>query len=364
MRVFLVSNMWPDAGSPGYGSFVRNMAGQLESAGIAISGKALIKGKPAGRVDKLKKYLGFYGSMLTGFFGRHDAVYVHFPNQAVPLLRILARLRPKLPIVVNYHGEDLLYEPEGYTGKLGRMTDRFCRERADLIVVPSEYFRRLVVERGVKDAGHVAVSPSGGYNPDVFYPAERPAEDSASKPPRIGYVGRLEPDKGILEYLEVCRRLADAGIEFAGDIAGYGSLYDDVARYLRDHGLEDRVTLHGAVAQSKLGELYRSMDLLIFASSRASESLGLTGIEAMACGTPVVGTNVGGIASYVESGVNGYLVEPGDIDAMTQAVSGHLAADATRRSAMRDACLQTASRYRADVVGPRLAALFTALPLG
>ncbi|MDE5652708.1 MAG: glycosyltransferase [Muribaculaceae bacterium] len=84
----------------------------------------------------------------------------------------------------------------------------------------------------------------------------------------------------------------------------------------------------------------------------------------MACGSPVGGTNVGGIASYVESGVNGDLVEPGDIAAMTQAVSGHLAADATRRSAMRDACLQTASRYRADVVGPRLAALFTALPLG
>ena len=50
------------------------------------------------------------------------------------------------------------------------------------------------------------------------------------------------------------------------------------------------------------------MDLLIFSSSRTGESLGLTGIEAMACGVPVIGSDIGGIASYVENGSNGWLV--------------------------------------------------------
>ena len=69
-------------------------------------------------------------------------------------------------------------------------------------------------------------------------------------------------------------------------------------RFIDVHDLKKEITIVNGVPQEKLGDYYRGMDLLIFSSSRTGESLGLTGIEAMACGVPVIGSDIGGIAFY------------------------------------------------------------------
>ena len=73
MKFFLISNMYPTPEYPGYGSFVKNVCDGLVSlCECSISGKAVIKGKPKGRINKIIKYLCFYLSIIRGFFKSYD----------------------------------------------------------------------------------------------------------------------------------------------------------------------------------------------------------------------------------------------------------------------------------------------------
>src|SRR5690606_8967444 len=66
------------------------------------------------------------------------------------------------------------------------------------------------------------------------------------------------------------------------------------------------------VSQTELASIYNTFNLFIFPTYREAESLGLVGLEAMACGTPVIAGKVGGPMSYIQHGVNGYLFEKKD----------------------------------------------------
>ena len=85
-----------------------------------------------------------------------------------------------------------MYEEKGYTKILVRSPKDFCRKYASAIVVPSRYFKDIVVGRNILPASKVIVSPSGGINPALFFPLETKSYDSAL---HIGYVGRLRLTK-------------------------------------------------------------------------------------------------------------------------------------------------------------------------
>ena len=347
----LISNMYPSADSPGFGSFVKNVCAGMQPFGVRMKDMAVIRGRGKSTSEKLRKYLGFYTSIIRNFFKKHDFVYVHFPNQAVPLLRILYLLR-RSATVVNYHGEDLLYSSQGMGNRLGRMTENFCRRYATRIVVPSQYFKDIVVERGIAPAERVIVSPSGGINPDVFYPdAQRSFISDGII--RLGCVGRLEPGKGALEFVQSCKVLSDRGIPYRATIIGYGSLKQEIERYIADNKLESDITLIDGIPQKELGDYYRSFDMLIFMSS--AESLGLTGIESMACGTPVIGSAAGGISSYLRDSVNGFRIPSRRPEDVADAVAKFIAMTDAERQKMSEACISTGQRYYTPAVCRELA---------
>ncbi len=354
-KLFLISNMWPDSQSPGYGSFVKNVIDGMKPYGIDTTYSALIVGRPKGKLNKLRSYLQFYARIFTGFWKNYDYIYLHFPNQAIPLLNILYKFKhPK--IVINYHGEDLLYKPSGYTGWLGRMTERFCTRYVDKIIVPSEYFKKIVADREIVPVDKVVVSPSGGISETIFYPKETIVHRNSTDKSQLGYIGRLEQDKGINTFLEVLTRLAESTVPFEATIIGYGSEYENVINFIKNEKLGDTVKIIPGLPQSDLGPYYRKLDLFIFPSK--SESLGLTGIEAMACGIPVVGSNVGGIATYIKEGVNGYLVEPGNAEGFYNAVITFISSNKEKRETLSHNAFKTAQEYYVSKVIKRLVKVF------
>lgn len=352
-RIFLISNMWPDSVSPGYGSFVKNVSEGLDVNGVVTSSKALIIGRPKGKWNKIKSYLNFYWSITKGFFGKYDLIYIHFPNQAIPLLSFLYRFR-KPKIVVNYHGEDLLYNPTGYTGRFGRATEQFCNKNVDAVVVPSEYYKRIVLEKGIIGEDKIFVSPSGGISKEIFFPLAETEFESREEPKnralKFCYIGRMEEEKGILTFLKILKNLRSRNFNFQCRIIGYGSQMDYTLDFIRKEGLENSVEVIPGVPQKELGDHYREMDLLIFPSENDAESLGLTGIESMACGTPVVGSNVGGIATYLKDGENGFLVSPGDAEQFADAIQRYSSLPLEERKAMRAHSIATGKKYYSDEV--------------
>lgn len=362
MKIFLISNMYPSSDSPGFGVFVKNVADGLRPHGVDTVRKAVLKGRTVGKWRKIRKYLKLYADVARGFFSGYDAIYIHFCNQIIPVLNFLYVFR-KPDIIVNFHGEDLLYPDNSFHKRLGQATEKFCRRHATGIVVPSSYYADIVERRGLIDKSRIIVSPSGGIDRDNFTPkdvSEIPEELGARL--HLGYVGRLEEGKGIREFLTVIRRMSERGVPFKATIVGYGSLMPFTMQYIGMHGLSDLVTVIPGAPQCRLGDYYRSFDLLLFLSVRPEESLGLTGLEAMACGTPVVGSDVGGIASYLSDKVNGYMIRDiENTDGVVDVIMNYAASGRRERIDMYNNALATSSRYFSDKVCSRLASDFKQL---
>ena len=137
------------------------------------------------------------------------------------------------------------------------------------------------------------------------------AFEGPDRRPVVGWLGRLMPEKGPLEFLKVAARIEEERRTAEFLLAGEGPLKDAVRTMADDLGLRQKITFvfEGVEAEAVLPV----MD--VFVSTSRSEGLGLSVIEAMACGKPVVATAQGGQFDVVRDGHSGYLYQPGDIDA-------------------------------------------------
>ncbi|WP_254530974.1 glycosyltransferase family 4 protein [Natrinema gelatinilyticum] len=143
-----------------------------------------------------------------------------------------------------------------------------------------------------------------GVDPTQFRPGVEPAFESDG--PAILFVGRFVDSKGIDELLE-----AVTGLEGRQEIhfVGRGER-DCIQRRAARLGIDDAVVCHGEIPHPDLPSYYAAAD--VFCLPSHTESFGLANIEAMACGVPVVTTDLEGIKTYLANGENGLLVQVGD----------------------------------------------------
>lgn len=124
-----------------------------------------------------------------------------------------------------------------------------------------------------------------------------------------GVIGRLSKEKGVINLVEVVKKLSDHRIRFI--IVGTGDEENNIKRKIREYGLENRFIFLGYRTDAQ--NIAIQLDYLIIPSLK--EGLPLVPIEAFSVGRTVIGTDVGGTAEIIDDGVNGLLVPPqNDID--------------------------------------------------
>jgi glycosyltransferase involved in cell wall biosynthesis len=171
---------------------------------------------------------------------------------------------------------------------------------------------------------------------------------------RVLTVGRLVERKGFEDVIAAMPRVPGAELV----IVGGPDLYADRLRELATRcGVADRVTLAGAVPAEQMPAWYRSADVL--AAAPWYEPFGLTPLEAMACGVPVVGTAVGGLIDTVVEGITGDLVPPRDPRTLGLALRRLLADDTRRFSYSVASADRAAHSYSWRRAATQMTALYT-----
>jgi glycosyltransferase involved in cell wall biosynthesis len=117
---------------------------------------------------------------------------------------------------------------------------------------------------------------------------------------------------------------------------------------VRRLAITSRVRFLGKI--NEIVPLLSVSDLMLMPSN--AESFGLAALEAMACGVPVIGTDVGGFPEFIEDGRHGYLCRPGDVAAMTERAK-RLLSDSAMWAAFSDACVLQARRYETALMVDR-----------
>ena len=147
------------------------------------------------------------------------------------------------------------------------------------------------------------------------YPPTRAIGWSETGGPGALFAGRLSPEKGAAEAIDIARAAA-VPIEVYGDVydAGYSREQIDPRRAWPD------VTVHQGIPRTSLWEAMTRAAVVLY-PARWDEPFGLAAAEAQACGTPVVAFRRGGLSEVIVNGVTGFLVPPDDIQAAAEAVS-------------------------------------------
>ncbi len=222
------------------------------------------------------------------------------------------------------------------------------------------------------DRSKVRIIPCG-VDPDLFRPIrqadarERLGLDQCER--LVLFVGRIEQIKGIDVLLralgllffrrpdlrnDVCLLVVGGALD-PNDDAPETEKIQELRRLVHQHRMEANVNFVGSLDQPTLALYYAAADVCAVPS--LTESFGLVALEAMACGTPVVGTRVGGLQTLIEHGESGLLVPAGDYQALAEAIAEVLT-DHRLRMHLAHGARDRAEHFTWENVGQQITALY------
>lgn len=353
MRFFLVSNLYPSKKNPNFGTFVAAFCDAVVEQDCEIPYKVVKDRIYSNKLLTFLSYILFYFRIVyVGIVGKYDIVYVHYiAHSSIPVL-ILSYLKPS-KVILNVHGDDIL--PRTRLVSFFQIFIRKLLKKVNLVVVPSLFFKNIFCEKYNYSASKVWVYPSGGVDLDVFKRIDLAKKDIGFQETDfvVGFVSRIVEGKGWRLFVDAVKKMNSVFPNVKGLIVGNGPEVEQLLMEIHKNNLDNVLTYREGVGHTNLSLFYSSMDVMVF-PSYLQESLGLVGLEAMACGVPVIGTNTGGISSYIDDGVNGYLFTLGQLNDLVEKISIIYNSDIDSRNAMTHNCLLTSLQYDSKMVTQKL----------
>jgi len=298
LRILLVSQMYPSAATPAFGTFVADLERELAERGHVLERAVVTRRGCRTRHLRLARDV----AVRAGRF-RPDVVYAHF---LVPA-GLLGALAGRAPTVVTAHGQDV---ENARVSSLVRHATRLTVKRAHAVVAVSRWLRERLVEAIPEARGKTSVIDCG-VDLRRFAPYDRDEARSSLgwQPAGTGFlcIGSLSERKNVLRLARAIETHEKGELVFVGD----GPLRPALAG-------RPRVRLVGSVHHADVPRWIAAADVVCQPS--LVEPFGLATLEGLACGRTVVATSVGGPPEFVphEAGV---LVDPLDDVALAGALA-------------------------------------------
>ena len=250
--------------------------------------------------------------------------------------------------------------------------ERQILTRADRIIAATLAEKAQLEWLYKADARKITIIPPG-VDTGRFYPIPKdeakafigiPSEDRM-----VLFVGRIEPLKGLdtliramactgLENSDCPAYLAIIGGDPSANPEEMTSEMTSLQQLCRDLKMDRTVVFLGKRGQDTLPYYYSAAEVLVMPSHY--ESFGMVALEAMACGTPVIASQVGGLAFLIQDGVTGYHVPGGDSDALCEKLT-LLLGNAEKRETMGASAAEEAKAYSWDKIAEQMLAVYESL---
>jgi D-inositol-3-phosphate glycosyltransferase len=256
---------------------------------------------------------------------KYDVVFSHYWMSA--LVGKYLNEKYRLPYLTMYHTLGAVKNAIGIGG--GEPALRINAERETIadcrkIIVATEKEKRELSFFYDALPENVSVIPCG-VNMDVFSPVDKAQARNLlglSNGKILLFVGRLDPLKGLDRLLAALPLIKNQDKLQLIIIGGDETSRDEVARLQklsRELGINDKVTFQGLIKQDKLKYYYSAADVCVVPSYY--ESFGLVPLESLACGTPVVATDVGDLKNIIIPGKTGYIVPDNSPEHLADGIS-------------------------------------------
>lgn len=226
----------------------------------------------------------------------------------------------RTPTVITIHGLDITYKNWIYQSLIPK-----CVSKLNKIICISNATKDQCINRNISE-NKIVVIPNGVS--DKFYINEDKKVLRRGLSEKLGInlenkkiilsVGRLIERKGFHWFIEdVLPKIIIERNDVIYLIAGDGSLKYKIKDSINKVKMEKHAILLGRISDNTLKSLYNSSDLLLMPNIHVDgdiEGFGIVGLEAGSCGLPIIASNIEGIKDFVEDEINGFLVEPKNID--------------------------------------------------
>ncbi|KFI88043.1 glycosyltransferase [Bifidobacterium reuteri DSM 23975] len=318
IRVLMVSN------DPSVKGGITSVISQLLDHDWSADGVSMkfiptyIAANPVKKILFFEKALRRIRKLLANPQTRPDVVHIHmsYKGSFVRKYEVHKLCRKYgVPDVIHMHGSEFKKWYDSCKPAKQERIRTMLREASAVVVLGEQWNERI---KAIEPAANTVVVSNTVHIPDaaVRWPAE-------GKRFQVLFMGVLIQRKGVSDLLDAVAKLRET--DRLGDmrvvIAGTGAQEDELKEKAKSLGLLDNaVQFAGWTAGDRKRELFENSQALVLPSY--NEGLPVAVLEAISYGMPVVATNVGDIASAVHDGKNGYLIKPGDVDALADALAG------------------------------------------
>ena len=368
MNVLVVSGIWPpDSGgpashAPALARFVCGRGHGVEA--VTTAARAPVQEPYEVRWVSRSLPAGVRHARIVDLVRRRarhvDVVYATSMVRRAALGSGLART----PLVVKLVSDEV-FERQQRSGRYGGSLDDFQRirgirvailrrtrdaalRRASHVFSPSEYLRRLALGWGL-DPERISVVPNPAPDVPELPPRDVLRAELELDGPTLVFAGRLGPQKSLDVALAAVAGVPEVTLLVAGD----GPDRPALERRAVELGLEGRARFLGSVTRDDDLRLFRAAEGSLLSSSW--ENLPHTVLEALAVGSPVIATAVGGVPEIVRDGDNGLLVPAGSPEALADAIRRFFA-DEGLRARLAERAAQSVAQYTEESVFRRIEA--------
>jgi glycosyltransferase involved in cell wall biosynthesis len=296
---------------------------------------------------------------LIKIMPKYDIVYLHYPFFGGAEMVWLAKniFRRKFKLVIHYH-MDVVGLSLG--AKLFQLPSLLIFnslfKKADAITCANlDYIKHSKLQNIYHKYPEKFSEIPFGVDTNRFFPKKKKDNGKLT----ILFVGGLDKAhyfKGVEYLIEAARILKKkiTGISWKVHIVGEGELKKYYQNKAKEAGLEDYMDFKGGVSQERLTQEYQESDIFVLPSINKGEAFGMVLLEAMACGTPVIASDLPGVRSVFKNGKQGYTVMPKNAQELAEKIK-LLIADPEQRQVMGGNALKLVKEeYKLERTGEKL----------